>query len=170
MQGKRLFDNIFVFALLFCLAGCGPQPEKGDNVPSSLSTAIPASSETAMQEGEKMQRIEIHTESQTFMGTLYENETARAFAKLLPLQVDMQELNSNEKYTYLQQPLPSDAKRVSSIQTGDLMLFGSDCVVLFYQDFKTSYRYTQIGFVDDPGGLAQALGDGTASVTFQLVP
>lgn len=29
------------------------------------------------------------------------------------------------------------------------MLFGSDCLVVFYQSFDTSYSYTKIGHIDN---------------------
>lgn len=47
------------------------------------------------------------------------------------------------------------------------MLFGSDCVVLFYQSFDTRYSYTRIGRVVDPTGIVETLGTGSATVTFQ---
>lgn len=48
------------------------------------------------------------------------------------------------------------------------MLFGSSCVVLFYEDFSTSYAYTPLGAVSDPAGLAEALGAGGVTVTFRI--
>ncbi len=80
----------------------------------------------------------------------------------------MEELNGNEKYVYLPQSLPGKAQTVSQIHTGDLMLFGSDCLVLFYKDFSTTYRYTKIGQVEDTTGLAKSLGEGSVQVTFQM--
>ena len=47
------------------------------------------------------------------------------------------------------------------------MLFGSDCLVLFYESFSSSYSYTRLGSVDDPSGLAAVLGQGSVEVTFQ---
>lgn len=110
--------------------------------------------------------ISIEVNGQTFSATLADNDTARAFAARLPMTLDMRELNGNEKYFYLDEPLPAAAQRVGQIRTGDLMLFGSDCVVLFYENFATSYTYTPIGRIDDPAGLAEALGRGSAEVAF----
>lgn len=105
--------------------------------------------------------------SQTFTADLYDNETAQAFAAMLPLELDMTELNGNEKYHYLDSSLPTNASRPDGIQAGDLMLYGSECVVLFYESFSTSYSYTPIGRVQNPEGLAEALGSGNVTVTLE---
>ena len=102
-----------------------------------------------------------------FTATLEDNETAAAFAALLPMTLDMSELNGNEKYHYLMGPLPSDAQDVGYVEAGDLMLFGESCVVLFYEGFSTGYRYTRIGRLTDASGLAQAAGRGSAQVVFE---
>ncbi len=52
------------------------------------------------------------------------------------------------------------------IYNGDLMLYGSRTLVAFYLTFDSSYSYTRLGRVDDPAGLAQALGGRNARVTF----
>ena len=48
-----------------------------------------------------------------------------------------------------------------------LMLFGSDCLVLFYESFSSYYRYTPLGYLEDTAGLVEALGRGDVKVTFQ---
>lgn len=119
-------------------------------------------------EPEKMQNIEIKIGQSTYSATLYENETVKSLVELLPLEVNMQDLNGNEKYFYLSQSLPCNAQTVSQIRAGDLMLFGSDCLVLFYKDFTTTYRYTKIGKLETVDGLEEALGDGAVRISFQL--
>ena len=102
-----------------------------------------------------------------FSATLYDTEAAQAFAEMLPLTLDMSELNGNEKYYYLSTTLPTKSERVGNINAGDIMLYGNNCIVLFYKSFSTSYSYTRIGKIDDVSGLQQAVGSGSVAVTFQ---
>ena len=44
------------------------------------------------------------------------------------------------------------------------MLFGDDCLVVFYQSFATSYSYTKLGKIDNPDSLAEVLGSGNIKV------
>lgn len=85
---------------------------------------------------------------------------------MLPITIEMGELNGNEKFFFLQTALTAAAQSVGSVQSGDIMLYGSDCLVLFYDSFSTPYRYTRLGAVDDAAGLAQALGAGSVTVTW----
>ena len=84
-------------------------------------------------------RIVITAGDDVFYATAEQNETARAFAARLPLTLGMSELNGNEKYCYLNESLPSSPVRVGQISAGDLMLYDSSCIVLFYESFSTSY-------------------------------
>lgn len=119
------------------------------------------------QEDAKMPRLTITVNGQSFTATLDDTQTARAFLELLPMTVSMGELNGNEKFYYLPSGLPTNASRPGNIHVGDLMLFGSDCLVLFYESFSSSYSYTRLGSVDNPSGLAAVLGHGSVEVTFQ---
>ena len=78
----------------------------------------------------------------------------------------MDELNGNEKHAKLPKALPAKASRPGTIRNGDLMLYGADTLVVFYSTFNSSYSYTRLGRVDDPAGLAQALGPGGVRVVF----
>ena len=112
--------------------------------------------------------LRITVGSNVFNATLASNATATAFKELLPMTINMSELNNNEKYYGLPSALPTNASNPGTIQNGDLMLYGSTTLVLFYKTFSTSYSYTRIGSVDNPSGLQSALGVSSVTVTFEL--
>lgn len=103
-----------------------------------------------------------------FTVTLEDNPTARAFLQLLPTTLDMTELNGNEKHARLARSLPTNAARPGTIRTGDVLLYGNDTLVVFYETFRSSYSYTRIGRITETAGLAQALGPGSQSVAFTV--
>lgn len=104
----------------------------------------------------------------TFTIVLEDNETAEAFVGMLPMAVGMSDLNGNEKYHYLPEELPSDDMRPGTIREGDVMLYSDDCLVVFYETFRTPYGYTPVGHISDTEGLAEALGDGSVEVSFSV--
>lgn len=114
-----------------------------------------------------MQEIEIIVDGKSFSAELYDNEAAHSFAAMLPLSLTMNELNGNEKYCYLSQPLPTAASTPSYINSGDLMLYGSDCLVLFYESFSSSYQYTPLGRVENAEGLSEAVGVDSVDIEFR---
>ncbi len=104
-------------------------------------------------------KIKVKVGSKIFTAKLFDNALAKAFQDLLPLTITMVELNGNEKYFDLAKSLPASSSNPKTIQNGDLMLYGSKTLVLFYKSFSTSYSYTNLGRIDDVEGLADALGN-----------
>lgn len=130
-----------------------------------ISAGVGAQSPMPVQRSKQM---EIKIGSKNFVAVLEDNATAAAFQARLPMTVEMTELNGNEKYARLSANLPTNSANRGTIQTGDLMLYGSGTVVLFYKTFPTSYEYTRLGRVKDPTGLAEAVGSGAVTVTFAV--
>jgi hypothetical protein len=114
--------------------------------------------------------IRIRIGSTTFKATLLSNPSVAAFKARLPMTVTMSELNGNEKlYDFPNAgPLPTNSSNPRTINTGELMLYGSTTLVLFYKTFPTVYSYTKLGQIDNPAGLERALGSGSVTVSFDL--
>ena len=101
-----------------------------------------------------------------FSITLADTEAAREFAAMLPLSIDMADLNGNEKHAELPKSLPTNPHRPGTIRNGDLMLYGSRTLVVFYLTFNSSYAYTRLGRIDDPSQLASVLGQKNLLIQF----
>lgn len=119
--------------------------------------------ENALAQGETA--VVVKVGSRDYNAVFYDNRTVENLLTKLPLQIKMSELNGNEKYRYLDFSLPTNEQSVSQINAGDIMLYGSDCLVLFYKSFQTSYRYTRVGKILNPEGLESAVGSGSTEVT-----
>ena len=106
----------------------------------------------------------------SFTATLEDNATVKELQSLLPMTLQMDALNGNEKYCYLSSSLPTAASRPGTIHAGDIMLYGSSCIVIFYKTFSSGYSYTRIGHIDKVEQLAKAVGSGSVSVRFEMQP
>ncbi len=112
-------------------------------------------------------KMKITIGTAVFTATLNNNATTKALKAILPLTIDMNELNGNEKYYNFSSPLPTNASVGGEIEVGDLMLYGNNVLVLFYKNLNTSYSYTRLGYIDNPTGFAAALGSGNVTVKFE---
>jgi hypothetical protein len=150
--------------LLLCLLTLGAceAAQSASSAPPARTTQDAAPASPRPEE----RRMWMTVGEQRFAITLADTAAARAFTALLPLTLDMGDLNGNEKHVTLPQALPANASRPGTIRNGDLMLYGTDTLVVFYLTFESSYSYTRIGRVDAPAGLPQALGRQSARITF----
>jgi hypothetical protein len=115
----------------------------------------------------KSNEVKMRIGSKSFAVTLLDNESTMRLKEMFPLTIQMKDLNSNEKYFDLPKPLPTSASNPKSTRAGDIMLYGSNTLVVFYKSFPTTYSYTRLGQVNDPSKLQSALGSGDATVTFE---
>ena len=87
-----------------------------------------------------------------------DTETASQIKSKLPFTVKMKNLNGNEVYHQFDEDFKKNEKSIDTINTGDIYLYQSDYLVLFYKTFSTSYKYTQIGKLKNPTGLENDIG------------
>lgn len=133
---------------------------------ANLFAVAPAEAAGTDSKAADDKRVWMTVGERRFSVTLADNEAARAFAAMLPLTLDMPDLNGNEKHVKLPRSLPANASRPGTIRNGDLMLWGSETLVVFYLTFDSAYSYTRLGRVDDPAALPEAVGRGQARVVF----
>jgi hypothetical protein len=157
---QKILIIILVFSFLKVFACCNTEQEHP--VTDTINSENATNNETMNS------KIRIKIGSKIFNATLSNNATAAVFKAMLPMTINMTELNGNEKYFNLSNNLPVNTSNPSNIQNGDLMLYGSNTLVLFYKSFVTSYSYTNLGRIDDTTGLTDALSAGNVEVAFEL--
>ena len=137
---------VLLFITIILVSGCNKEVEENIDIDKVIDSV----------------KITINNEEYTI--GLENNKTVNSFVNMLPLELDMSELNGNEKYIYLDQSLPTNASNPGRINKGDVMLYGGDCLVIFYESFDTPYSYTKIGHIDN----LPDLGNGNIIVKIEI--
>ena len=135
MMKAKLFAVISSFLML---TGCGSFSESTPAVTvqsenssvmmqsdSSVSSVTSDKQEvtTAEQHEEKEANgMQIAVGDKQFPVNLESSDTVTALTEMLPLTLDMSELNGNEKYKYLSRDLPMNEKKVKKIKAGDVKI------------------------------------------------
>lgn len=176
---NHFLTALVLAALVFTLPACGNSDPTSADSSAPISPTLEGTAPTLeIMDGvittpgrdlpDGTMPITIRIGEQSFSATLADNDGARALAERLPVTLELSELHGNEKYYYLEEGLPTDSETPGQINAGDLMLYGSDCLVLFYESFSSGYSYTRLGGVEDTSGLAEALGTGSVTVTMEV--
>ena len=127
----------------------------GGGDPSKIPTITNTNANTNTKKEENVMKININREKYVIN---VENEALmEEIYNALPETFTMNELNGNEKYYYLNSTMKNaNSEAVGQVQKGDVMLFGSDCLVIFYDSFETEFRYTKIGHIDNLGDIGSS--------------
>ena len=137
---RKVIYTILVIIIVFILTGC-----------SLKTNSINKSNENKIKDksNKEMDSVKVIIDNKEYKMNLEDNDTTKSFIKLLPKTWKMNELNGNEKYVYLSSPLPVKPINPKKIEKGDVMIFGDNCLVIFYQSFDTSFSYTKIGHIEN---------------------
>lgn len=118
--------------------------------------------------GDNMQNIIITIKNKKYEAILYDNSTTKELIKKFPITITMSDLNGNEKYYNFSKSFSTSSENVASINKGDIMLFGDNCLVIFYKSFSTHYKYTKLGYIKNTEDLENYFGKGDISITFEI--
>ena len=146
---------ILILSFLFIITGC--------NYKSQISNEETDKENIINNSDEVISAVKITINNKEYEIILEDNETAKEFIQLLPKEFNMNELNGNEKYVYLDNILSETSSNPKHIKAGDVMLYGNNCLVIFYKSFDTSYSYTKIGHIDNLPNL----GSNSIKVKFE---
>lgn len=166
-QNKIL--SILVILLLFVSMSLTVAMAKSPTKRTSSKTTTSKKSKNNESKTQNMSDVQIIIGSKTFDAKFYNNDTSKALIKQMPFTIIMNELNGNEKYYDLQEKLPfKTTVKPQTIQNGEIMLWSSKTLVLFYDTFSNQYGgYVKLGYITNPQKLADVLGDGNVNITFK---
>lgn len=150
-----VFFCICIISGLFILLNWNGNEEQNKSsnqiVNNIINTNKDSYTNTANKESENklISNIKVIVDGKTYNAKIEENQTTINFINMLPQKFNMNELNGNEKYVYLDTTLPTNSYNPKHIETGDIMLYGNNCLVVFYKSFDTPYSYTKIGHIEN---------------------
>lgn len=170
-------NKIIVVIILFCICIIGKvfllsrNDEEEQNIGNNqitnnvVNTNNENNTNTANIESESklISNINVIIDGKIYNTILEKNETAQSFANMLPQEYNMSELNGNEKYIYLDNTLPINSYNPKHIESGDIVLYSNNCLVVFYKSFDTSYSYTKIGHIEN----LKDLGNKNVTIKFE---
>ncbi|MGT2949828.1 hypothetical protein BU202_00685 [Streptococcus cuniculi] len=114
-------------------------------------------------------KITIQIGREQFRVSLEDNQATRELVALLKeatVTVDVSDYDGFEKVGSLGSPLTSSDQKMAT-QNGDIVLYNSRQLVLFYG--SNTWSYTKIGSVTDKEGWKQALERAGDSLTVSLI-
>lgn len=158
---KKIVYGLLIIICLFSVVGCSSKRDETNN--QNNSTNQQESNNESNNSNEVIKSVKAIINGKEYKIDLENNETANSFVGLLPQELNMKELNGNEKYIYLDTTLPTNSSNPKRINVGDVMLYGDNCLVIFYKSFDTSYSYTKIGHIDN----LPDLGNGSITIQFE---
>ena len=160
---KKVIHSLILLILIITITGCNYNKE--NNIENNKNNSLEDSSNNNEANNSYKENKTVRTiiNEKEYIINLEANEASKKFVKILPQELKMYELNGNEKYAYLDYILPSNPTNPQKINTGDVMLYGDTCLVIFYKSFDTSYNYTKIGHINNLPNL----GNGNITIKFE---
>ena len=125
---KKIIYSLLIILLLVITIGCSFSNKEKNNIKEDSNMIVIIN--------DKEYKVDLE-----------DNETVKNFLNILPKEFNMSELNGNEKYVYMDESLPTNSSNPKHINRGDIMLYGDNCLVIFYKSFDTNYSYTKIGHI-----------------------
>ena len=119
--------------------------------------------ESSIKPFDSTKRMNVTIDGKQYEMVLENNLAALDLMSISPLEIDMEDLNNNEKYYYLSYSLSDSDVYTGKVNSGDVMLYQTNCIVIFYEDVDSDYSYIKLGHIN---GLDE-LNNGQVKVLFE---
>ena len=159
---KKIVYGLLIIICLFIVVGCN-QKNNETNTQDTQNSQQENNNYELNNSNEVIKSVKAIINGKEYKIDLEDNETVKDFVNLLPQEFTMNELNGNEKYVYMDNSLKTNSYNPDHVEKGDVMLYGDNCLVIFYESFDTSYSYTKIGHIDN----LPDLGEGNITIKFE---
>lgn len=99
----------------------------------------------------KLADLRVNIAGNIYTAVSESNKAAQNFLTHLPLDIEMNDLNSNEKRGYTYFKLATDARKLGKVEIGDILIYGDSYVIIATKTFKTNDKYTKLGHIQNLG-------------------
>ena len=172
---KRFITIIIGLVLICTLVGCGKntnnttEPSNPTTQEPSTTTPADTTPDTTTTEDDTMNKtltLKIgNTEVEVFW---LDNDSVKALKQLAKdgLTIDLEMYGNMEQFGSLGSTLPSSDANLTAT-AGDIMLYQSNKIVLFYG--SNTYSYTKLGHINlSKSELTELLGEENVTITISL--
>ncbi len=155
------------------LAGCSQSSSNSDSNSASMINEIPSlPSEESVDDStnadsDRLDEKELFNlysivNGQELKAILYNTETNRRLVSEIQrnpwLQLSCYDVDGTYKYYDLPRNYPTNTETIQSVKAGEILMDGSDRILLYYQDAELNGEYTKIGYFEDAARAAEAIG------------
>ena len=168
---KKVIIIVVVMAVLMIglsiFMRTGFQSIKKDKLqPTKKEQSSSQTEEKKEEDNTGIKAITVRIDDMTYIMSVDAGEAGQEFAKSTPFDLEMVDLNNNEKYYEGKEKLPTDPYKPGHIDAGDVMLYGDNTIVIFYKSFDTEFSYTRLGKIKNPDSLENMLEGDKVTVEF----
>ena len=111
--------------------------------------------------------VEVVVNNKSFTLDLDDNKTAQSFLELLPIELATDDVNCNEKFCLIANPITSQPKKFCQLESGALLLFQTHALTFIYEDCESCYRFSKIGQIRNLEGFKESMSGKHVLISFE---
>lgn len=100
-----------------------------------------------------LEDVRVNISGNIYTASIESNNAAKSFLTHLPLEIEMKDLDGNQKRGYTYFKLTTESKKMKKVEIGDILISGDSYVIIATKTFKTSDKYTKLGHIQNLGDL-----------------